>query len=178
MKLIVGLGNPDKKYDNTYHNIGFLCIDSLAAALGASFNKKYANASVSELHYNGEKIILAKPQTYMNLSGESVIALKNKFKIEDEDILILLDDIDLPVGKMRFRTSGSAGTHNGLRNIVQMLSSTSFPRLRIGIGKDEKMELADYVLSKINTDNWNILQDTILQAVDLITTQFLKEKKE
>lgn len=177
MILIVGLGNPDKKYENTYHNIGFLTIDALNVALGGAWNKKYGNAVVSEVRFEDEKIILAKPQTYMNLSGESVLAIKNKFKIENENILILLDDVDLPVGKMRFRASGSAGTHNGLKSIVNLLSSTEFPRLRIGIGKNENMDLADYVLSKINSENMSVLQEVILQAVDYIENQFLKEKK-
>lgn len=177
MILIVGLGNPDKKYDNTYHNIGFLTIDALNTSLGGVWNKKYGNAIVSEVRFNNEKIILAKPQTYMNLSGESVLAIKNKLKIENENILILLDDVDLPIGKMRFRVSGSAGTHNGLKSIVSLLSSTDFARLRIGIGNDEKMDLADYVLSKISSENMTVLQQVILQAVDYIENQFLKEKK-
>lgn len=171
--LIVGLGNPDKKYENTYHNIGFLTIDALCASLGGTWNKKYANAIVSEVKVNGQKVILAKPQTYMNLSGESVAQIKSKFKIENENILIILDDIDLPKGQMRFRQTGSAGTHNGLRNIVQMLSSTSFPRLRIGIGKHPTMDLADYVLSKIDEQDMAIFQETILKAVDFINNDFL-----
>jgi len=177
MILIVGLGNPDKKYDKTYHNIGFLTIDALNNSLGGVWNKKYGNAVVSEVRLGNEKVILAKPQTYMNLSGESVLAIKNKFKIENENILVLLDDVDLPIGKMRYRNSGSAGTHNGLKNIVSLLSSTDFSRLRIGIGKDENMDLADYVLSKINDENMVVLQQVILQAVDYIENQFLKEKQ-
>lgn len=176
MILIVGLGNPDKKYENTYHNIGFMAIDALNASLGGLWNKKYGNAVVSEVRFDEEKVILAKPQTYMNLSGESVLAIKNKFKIENQNILVLLDDIDLPIGKMRFRANGSAGTHNGLRSIVSLLSSTEFPRLRIGIGRDEKMDLADYVLSKINDENRAVLQQVILQAVDYIENQFLNKK--
>lgn len=178
MILIVGLGNPEKKYDNTYHNIGFLTIDALNSAMGGKWNKKYGKAVVSEVRFMGEKIILAKPQTYMNLSGESVLAIKNKFKIENENILIVLDDVDLPVGKLRYRQNGSAGTHNGLKSIVQMLSSTDFPRLRIGIGNDEKMDLADYVLSKITNENMQTLQQAILQAVDFIENEYLKGKTE
>lgn len=173
MKLIVGLGNPDKKYEKTYHNIGFLCVDALAASLGLSFSKKYGNAKIAEGHYNGEKIILAKPQTYMNLSGESVLKIKNKFKLEDENILTILDDIDLPVGVVRYRQSGSAGTHNGLRNIIKLLGTNEIPRLRIGIGRNEKMDLADFVLSKISSEDNVYLQDAIVLGVDKITDEFL-----
>jgi peptidyl-tRNA hydrolase, PTH1 family len=176
MILIVGLGNPDKKYHKTYHNIGFLCVDALCAALGGTFSKKIGNAIVAEVFYMGQKLLLAKPQTYMNLSGESVLKIKSKFKIENENILILLDDIDLEVGKIRYRKEGSGGTHNGLKNIVQLLGTQSVPRLRIGIGNDTRMDLADYVLSNINDQNWTVLQDSILQAVDFVITDWLDKK--
>lgn len=173
MKVIVGLGNPGKEYEKTYHNIGFLTLDALAAALGAKFSKKMANSQVAEVFFKGQKVILAKPQTYMNLSGQAVLELKNKFKLNDEDFLIILDDIDLPVGKVRFRQEGSAGTHNGLRNIVTLLKTNIIPRLRIGIGKDERMDLADFVLSKIKENDKILLEQAILESVDFITDEFL-----
>lgn len=173
MILIIGLGNFEKKYDNTYHNIGFMAIDALIAHLGGKWNKKYCQAVICETNFNGQKVILAKPQTYMNLSGESVLQLKNKFKVENQDILIILDDIDLPKGSVRFRKSGSAGTHNGLRNIINLLGSKDVARIRIGIGNDKSMDLADYVLSKIKKEDNMQIQNAILQAIDIITKQFL-----
>jgi PTH1 family peptidyl-tRNA hydrolase len=174
MKLIVGLGNPGKEYEKTYHNIGFLTLDALCAALGGKWNKKYGNAIVCEVKVGQEKIILAKPQTFMNLSGQSVVQIKNKFKIDTKDILVILDDVDLPKGSIRFRQSGSAGTHNGLKNIVQLLGTQDFARLRIGIDKPQSnMDLADYVLSKINDNHMQIVQQSILEAVDFILYNFI-----
>lgn len=165
MKLIVGLGNPDKQYNWTYHNVGFMAIENLADKLGANFSKTYCKASIAEIYYNGEKYILAKPLTYMNLSGESVVMLKNKYKLDDKDIFVFCDDIDLPLGKFRIRESGSAGTHNGLRNIVLHIG-TNFNRIRIGIGRDERFSsLADFVLSKIPSDKLEVLDETIESAV-------------
>ncbi|MGI5841744.1 MAG: aminoacyl-tRNA hydrolase [Christensenellales bacterium] len=177
MILIVGLGNPGKQYEKTYHNIGFLTLDALAKALGGEFTKSYGDASVCEVFYAGTKIILAKPQTYMNLSGRSVLNIKNKFKIENENILVVLDDIDLPVGKTRFRKEGSAGTHNGLRDITQCLGTTTFNRMRIGIGRDERMPLDAYVLSKISDENMPLIQKAILESVDYIIDNFLNERE-
>lgn len=177
MILIVGLGNPDKKYEKTYHNIGFLSLDAINAALGGSFSKSYGKSLISEVFYMGEKIILAKPKTYMNLSGEAVVAIKNKFKIDNQDILIILDDIDLPVGKTRYRNSGSAGTHNGLKSIISLVGDNNIPRLRIGIGNNKNMELADYVLSQIKDEDMPALQDSILQAADFVLHEFIESKK-
>lgn len=145
MNIVVGLGNPDDKYKNTYHNIGFDVVDALAKKLGISFDKNKFKALVGEGTLNGEKLLIAKPQTYMNLSGESVVMLKNKFK--DARILVVVDDIDLPKGNIRYREHGSAGTHNGLRSIVSYIGE-DFERIKVGIGRDITMDLADYVLSK------------------------------
>lgn len=175
MKLIVGLGNPEKIYNNTYHNVGFSFIDKLAKNLNIEVKKETCKSLIGEEKIdlgNGiEKIILAKPQTYMNLSGEAVVALKNKYKIDNKDIYIISDDIDLPVGKFRYRENGSAGTHNGLKNIVQLLGDENFKRIRIGIGKDEKMDLADYVLSKISNENAEKINKTIDEAITLLLTK-------
>ena len=168
MKLIVGLGNPDRQYEDTYHNIGFMAIDVLADKYDAVFQKTDCKAKVAEIRLNGEKIILAKPQTYMNLSGESVLAFKSKYKVDTKDIYVFCDDIDLPFGKIRYRETGSAGTHNGLKNIVQLVGQ-DFKRIRIGIGRDEKFaNLADFVLSKIPSHKLEEMYKTIDDAVALL----------
>lgn len=162
MKLIVGLGNPDGIYKNTYHNVGFNVVDLFAMKKGISFNKAKCKAEIVKT----ENFILAKPITYMNLSGDSVMELKKYFKISLNDILIVLDDIDMPKGKVRFRTLGSAGTHNGLRDIVKKVGEV--PRIRIGIGRDEKMDLKDYVLSTIDPKSKEILAESYEKACNLI----------
>lgn len=168
MKLVVGLGNPDKQYQDTYHNIGFMAIDVLADKHDGFFQKTDCKAKVAEIRIGGEKIILAKPQTYMNLSGESVLAFKSKYKIDAKDIYVFCDDIDLPFGKIRYRETGSAGTHNGLKNIVQNIGQ-DFKRIRIGIGRDEKFaNLADFVLSKIPSHKLEEMYETIDEAVELL----------
>ena len=165
MKLIVGLGNPDRCYEDTFHNIGFMAIENLADKFDINFTKSECKAVTCETRINGEKIILAKPQTYMNLSGECVLAFKSKYKLDSRDIYVFCDDIDLPIGKFRFRENGSAGTHNGLRNIVQNIG-TEFNRIRIGIGRDEKFaNLADFVLSKIPSEKLEALDEVIESAV-------------
>ena len=145
MNIIVGLGNPDSKYQKTYHNIGFDCVNALAEKLGISFDKQKYKALIAEGVFEGEKIMLVKPQTYMNLSGECVVLLKEKFK--DARIIVVVDDIDLPKGNIRYRERGSAGTHNGLRSIVSFIGQ-EFERIKVGVGRDISLDLADYVLSK------------------------------
>ncbi len=178
MKLIVGLGNPEKKYDGTYHNTGFYFIDKLAEKLSIEIKKKDCKSLIGEGKIETDnglvKVILAKPLTYMNLSGEAVVALKNKYKLKNEDIYIVCDDIDLPVGKFRYREKGSAGTHNGLRNILQLLGDENFKRIRIGIGKDENMDLADYVLSKISKENVEVIDKTINESIKLLIDNLKK----
>lgn len=184
IKLVVGLGNPEKKYFETYHNIGFQFIDKVAEKLDIKINKKECKSLTGqgfvekeETSINPktgkienkiikEKIILAKPQTYMNLSGEAVLELIKKYKLNLDEILIVLDDIDLEAGTYRYRENGSGGTHNGLRNIVQLLKSQNFKRIRIGIGKDEKIDLANYVLSKISKENKEKIDGAIERAID------------
>lgn len=154
MKLIVGLGNPSNDYSGTYHNIGFMAADKVAALFSAPdfvLDKK-SNAYISDFNICGQKTLLVKPNTYMNLSGDAVSFLARYYKIEPKDILVMYDDIDMSKGVVRARLSGSAGTHNGMRDIVNKLGSTEFARVRIGIGpKPNYMGLADYVLSKINS---------------------------
>lgn len=152
-KLLVGLGNVGKEYEDTVHNLGFIVIDRVAEKLGFSFKKNICSALVAEANYKGEKVVLAKPTTYMNNSGIAVKSLVKKFDIDiSKDLLIINDDIDLPQGVVRLREKGSAGTHNGLKSIVKELATTEFSRLKIGAGAppSEFMNLADYVLSKIH----------------------------
>ncbi len=149
MVVIVGLGNPDAKYSSTYHNVGFETVDVLAKRMGINVDKKKFKAVVGEGILNGQKVMLVKPQTYMNLSGECVVLLKEKFK--DARIIVVVDDIDLPRGNIRYREHGSSGTHNGLRSIVSFIGQ-EFERVKIGVGRDISMDLADYVLSKFDRE--------------------------
>lgn len=149
MKLIVGLGNPGKNYVGTKHNVGFEVIDLVAKAIGANVNKIKHKAMVGDGFIGGEKVILLKPQTFMNLSGESVKEAATFYKIPIEDIVIIYDDISLPVGSTRIREKGSAGGHNGMKNIIAHLGTDNFIRIRVGIGaKPNGWDLADYVLSR------------------------------
>ena len=162
MNIVVGLGNPEQKYKNTYHNVGFAVLDALAKKLNIEFSKQKYKALVGEGVFNGEKLLLVKPQTYMNLSGESVVILKEKFK--DARIIVVVDDIDLPKGNIRYREHGSAGTHNGLRSIVSYIGQ-DFERIKVGIGRDISLDLADYVLSKYDE---NVFEPIIQKTVEEI----------
>ena len=168
MKLIVGLGNPEKKYDRTFHNVGFMVVDALSDEYGLDFTKNEGRAKTCSFYIGNEKIIIAKPQTYMNLSGHSVLELKNKYKIENKDIYVFCDDIDLPLGKVRLRHEGSGGTHNGLKNIVSLIGQ-DFNRIKIGIGRDEKFkDLADFVLSNIPKEKQEILNVSYKEALKML----------
>ena len=157
MKLIVGLGNPGSDYVGTYHNVGFATVDKLSSRFNApdfALDKK-SNAYLAEHVLFGQKTIFCKPNTYMNLSGNAVSYLARYYKIEPQDVLVIFDDVDIEKGTVRARLGGSAGTHNGMRDIVGKLNSTEFPRVRIGIGmRPNYMSLADYVLSRIPAE-WN-----------------------
>lgn len=168
MKVIVGLGNPEKKYENTYHNIGFYTVDKIAEKYHTSFSKKQCNALTAETYFGKEKIILVKPQTYMNLSGDSVQQLVHKYKLFTKDVFVIVDDIDLEKGKFRFRENGSGGSHNGMKDIVLKLSSQDFPRLRIGIGRDKNRDLADYVLSKIDKDSMLEIDKAVNEGLEFL----------
>lgn len=175
MKLIVGLGNPEKQYDNTYHNLGFFAIDNLANKLNVSFSKKMCDSIVGEIKINNEKVFLIKPLTYMNRSGIAIRQMIQKFKIDIKDVYVFVDDIDLPLGKIRYRESGSAGTHNGLRSIVEHTGMTEFKRVKIGVGRDEKFaDLADFVVSKIPGEKMDIIKNEVNEAVDLMLSQLYK----
>lgn len=157
-KLVVGLGNVGKEFENTNHNMGFMVVDAVCKQLGVSCTKKECDSLVAETNHNSNKVILAKPTTFMNASGIAVKSLVKKYDIDmAKDLLIISDDIDLVPGKIRVREHGSAGTHNGLRSIIEHIKTTDFPRVRIGVGKPpEHMDLADFVLSRFR-DKENIL---------------------
>lgn len=175
MLLIVGLGNIGEEYLNTFHNLGFLCVEALASELNLKFRKIECRAITAVKEIGGEKIVLAKPTTFMNLSGEAVKSLMQKYKADISDLIVLLDDLDLPQGTIRLRESGSAGTHNGLRNIVDLLSSTEFKRIRVGIGKPEHKDIKDYVLSKISSEEAPILVSSVKKVKDALC-DYIKDK--
>lgn len=157
-KLVIGLGNLGKEFENTNHNMGFMVIDAVCKELNVSCTKKECDSLVAETNHNGNKVILAKPTTFMNSSGIAVKSLVKKYNIDmKKDLLIISDDIDLVPGKIRVREHGSAGTHNGLRSIIEYIQTPEFPRVRIGVGKPpEHMDLADFVLSRFR-DKENIM---------------------
>ena len=155
MKLIVGLGNPDREYLNTFHNLGFMAVDCATKELGIDFSREKCRAMIAETKIGTEKIIFAKPLTYMNLSGESVRELMNFYKISIEDLIVVYDDFDLEKGALRLRESGSAGTHNGMRNIIKEIGNTNFKRIRIGFKPQGecKIPLLNLVLSGISKED-------------------------
>lgn len=165
MKLVVGLGNPGKKYDGTRHNVGFAVIDSLSGAPGvASFQDRF-DADVAEWHEAGEKILLMKPQTFMNLSGRAVRAAVDFYQIELADVLVICDDMALPLGKLRFRARGTHGGHNGLRDIQQHLGTTDYARLRIGVDvPGEEKDAIGHVLGKFKPSEKPAIADAISLA--------------
>lgn len=153
MKLIVGLGNPGPRYTWTRHNLGFLAVDALAEMLRVSVDVKEGNALTGRARAGGERLLLAKPLTYMNRSGESVAALSGYYRVPPEEILVICDDLALSPGQLRLRSRGSAGGHNGLRSIIHSLGTEAFPRLRMGIGAvPEGVAGATYVLSEYPTE--------------------------
>jgi len=154
MYLVVGLGNPGLKYKYTRHNAGFMAIEALADKIKAKFIKKRFEGITAEASIKGEKVLLLKPYTFMNLSGDAVRAAADFYKIPAENIIIIYDDIDIELGSLRIRAKGSAGTHNGMRSIIARLGTGDFPRVRIGIGKKPVYyELKDFVLAKLKKDD-------------------------
>ena len=168
MLAIVGLGNPGEKYEHTRHNVGYDVISIIAAKLDTPIKKLKFQGTIGETIYKGKKLVLIKPQTYMNLSGLTVQEAMSWYKLEPKDVLILVDDIDLPFGQVRVRAKGGPGTHNGLRHIVQCTGSGDFPRVRVGMGAPPpEWDLADWVLSKFQTEEERkIAYDAYLTAAD------------
>ena len=168
MYVIVGLGNPGRQYEHTRHNVGFDVLDILSQKQDIPIHRVRCKAAVGEGTIAGERVALALPQTYMNLSGESVVQLVNWYKVDMAHLLVIYDDIDLPEGKLRFRTSGSAGTHNGMRDIIAKLGRSDFPRIRVGTGRPpEGWDLKDWVLSTYRTPELRqIMFDAYCAAAD------------
>ena len=175
MKLVVGLGNPGKEYENTRHNIGFLFLNYIKKKYNFEINKKEKKSLSGTYDINGEKVMFVKPQTFMNLSGEAVLELKNFYKLDNKDIIIVYDDIDLEFGKVRYRENGSAGTHNGMRNIVSLCNGTTISRIRVGIGRPQNVniKLMDFVLSKFSKEELDSLNESFKEAEEMLI-KFLK----
>ena len=165
MRLIVGLGNPGRKYEKTRHNIGFMVVDRLADIIGLTAEEKKFNAFIGHGRINEEKVILVKPQTYMNLSGDAVQALLGWYKLDASRLLVIYDDLDLPCGRIRLRPGGGTGGHRGMESIIVSIGDDSFPRVRVGIGKpaSEKVATVNFVLGQIGGEEGELL----LEAVDL-----------
>lgn len=168
MKLIVGLGNPGREYEKTRHNVGFMVVDNYISNKGLEFNKNKFSGLSCETSINNEKVIFLKPQKYMNLSGEVVRDYVKFYKINIDDILIINDDLDLPIGKIKLREHGSCGGHNGLRNIESNLGSNNYKRLKIGISNDKSIETKDYVLGKFSREDYDVLEDAIKISANII----------
>lgn len=173
MKLIIGLGNPGMKYKNTYHNLGFMVVDAFVKAKKLSFDKKLdCDSKTVKGKINGEDFVIAKPQTYMNLSGVAFKKLVNKYNVNEDDILVIYDDADIPMGHMRARYEGSGGTHNGMRNIIAENNMEHFKRLRIGFQNEElknkEVALLDFVLSPIEYADKPIFEKCIKEGATVI----------
>ncbi len=167
MYLIVGLGNPTREYEHTRHNAGFDAVDMLAEKWNIAVEEKKYKGLCGKGAAGGERVLLLKPQTYMNLSGESVRAAADFYKIDPDHIIVMYDDIDLDVGKLRVRAKGSAGGHNGIKNIIAHLGTQEFPRVRIGVGaKPDRMDLADYVLGRFSQVERGVMEDAFREAAD------------
>lgn len=168
--LVVGLGNPGVKYESTRHNMGFLVVDKLAQNEKLKFNKLRFKAWTATWEVSGEKVLLMKPQTYMNLSGEAVGQAARFYKIPADHVLVISDDIALPAGKLRIRAGGSAGGHNGLKNIIQHLGTDRFPRIKVGVGSPQQAEhdIADWVTGKPMGEDQKVIIEALDKAVAAI----------
>jgi peptidyl-tRNA hydrolase, PTH1 family len=176
LRLIVGLGNPGREYERSRHNVGFRCLDTLARRHHWSFNHQQMRAMLAQGEYAGQRVLLAKPLTYMNLSGESVAPLMRRHGVQPSDLLVVYDDMALPLGRIRIRPSGSAGGHNGMQSIISRLGSAEFPRLRVGIGPPQGMPGRDHVLNTFTREEARLMEsayDTVADAIDCILAEGL-----
>ena len=166
--LIVGLGNPGQKYEHTRHNMGFLTVDLLAEQAGGKLHKVKFKSAYNIIPFAGSKCLVMKPQTYMNLSGESVGEAARFYKVPADHVLVISDDVSLPVGKLRIRKSGSAGGHNGLKNIIQHLGTDAFPRIKVGVGMPDHPdhEMIDWVIGKPQGEEAKTLRAALDRAAD------------
>ena len=174
--IVVGLGNPGPKYENTRHNVGFLVADELASRAGERIHKAKHHALTAAVTLGGQGVLLMKPTTYMNLSGEAVGDAARFYKIPADHVLVISDDTDLPQGKLRFRKSGSAGGHNGLKSIIQHLGSDGFPRLKVGVGgkPHPDYDMADWVLGQLKGEDKKVMDEAVKRAADGVEC-FLKD---
>lgn len=170
MYIIAGLGNPDRQYQNTRHNIGFDVIDAIANRYGIAMGEKKHRAVIGKGYIAGQKVVLVKPQTYMNLSGESVRAVIDFYKVDEKhELIVISDDVSLDVGRIRIRKKGSAGGHNGLKNIIQHLGHDEFMRVRMGVGeKPQGRDLADYVLGHFAPEEREVMDESVKNAAGAI----------
>ena len=169
MKLIIGLGNPEKDYANTRHNMGFDVINLLAKKYNIEITKNKFKSLYGDGFIENEKVILLKPQTFMNLSGEAVIEIVNFYKISLDDIIVIYDDLDIEPGKIRVRKSGSPGSHNGIKSVTHYLKTNNFSRVRVGIGAPpEEMDIIEYVIGAINTEEKQLLEQGVEKAKDAV----------
>ena len=177
MFLIVGLGNPGKEYDGTRHNIGFAAVDYIADKYNIELNRIKFKGVFGEVFINGKKVILLKPTTNMNLSGESIREVINFYKISNEEVIVIYDDISLEVGRLRIREKGSHGGHNGIKSIIANLGTDVFPRVKIGLGAP-KGNLVSHVLGKFSEDEIEILRETIKASSDAVSIMLKSDTKE
>lgn len=169
MFLIVGLGNPGKEYEDTRHNVGFMVVDKLAEKLGIKVDRVKFKGLFGEGFFEGEKILLLKPMTYMNLSGQSVLDAVKFYKIPTENLVVIYDDMDLPLGRLRIRKKGSSGGHKGMESIIYHIASEGFPRIRVGIGRP-KDDVVDYVLGKFEPGEKKVIDAVIEAAAEAAVT--------
>ncbi|MEQ7194379.1 aminoacyl-tRNA hydrolase [Enterococcus avium] len=179
MKMIVGLGNPGKKYENTKHNVGFMVVDRLATEHGAVFKKNAFEAEVADYFVDGEKVLLVKPMTFMNESGRAVGPLMTYFGVYLEELVVIADDLDMDLGKLRLRQKGSAGGHNGLKSIISHIGTQEFNRIKIGIGRPNGKTVVNHVLSTFGKEDEMTIEDSVARAADaaddfVIGNDFLK----
>ncbi|ATG97720.1 aminoacyl-tRNA hydrolase [Mesoplasma lactucae] len=169
MKLVVGLGNPGKEYENTRHNAGFIAINLLLKKYGYQTNKTEFKAETYYSTVNGEKVVFMKPQTFMNLSGEAIRPFMDYYKVKEEDIVIIYDEKDFPIGKDQMKQSGSAGGHNGIKSIIQQVGNQNFNRIRIGVGQPKPgYSLVDWVLSHFTSEELNLLESTFEKMINFV----------
>lgn len=168
--LIVGLGNPGPQYQTTRHNAGFMMLDRFCESIGASMTQSKYKGIFGTARFNGKSLLLLKPQTYMNLSGESVVACMSFYHLECDHVIVIHDDLDLNVGDVRFKTAGGAGGHNGLKSIISLTGSEAFHRIRLGIGRPEHHDVVNYVLGSFQDDVKDLFSDSLNVGVDALKT--------
>ena len=168
MIVIAGLGNPGRKYENTRHNMGFLTIDRIAEKNDIKVNKIKHRALVGDGFISGHKVLLVKPQTYMNLSGESLREVMNYYNVDIGDLIVIYDDFDIETGSLRIRKKGSAGSHNGMKSVIYQLKDDGFPRVRVGIGKSGSLDWKDFVLGKVGGAESDAISQAISNAADAV----------